>query len=102
MATRKPKLTEQEIIDWWLTKYHNTNLDEVAKLHPEWMDEPQAHTREFYQKYAVTQEQHDEWNEWAFDRFVKHFKLTKTYAKRSWAFAYLNVAPQIIKEDGVK
>jgi len=91
----KPNLTEEEFIDWWLEKYHNTNIEQVQKDHPEWMKDPQAHSRDFYQTYACTQEQHDEWYEWAIERIMKHYRLSKKRAKRDFALSYINVAPTV-------
>ena len=73
----KKKLTEEEFINMWLMAYHAIDLEGVKKAHPEWMENPEKHTRDFYRTYAVTQAQHDEWYE------------------RDFCLAYLNVAPSI-------
>jgi len=103
----KAKLTEEEFINWWLEKYHNTNLDQVKKDHPEWnsdhleknSDEWRVHsgesTRAFYTAYMVTEEQHDEWYEWAIQRIMKYYRYSKKRAHRGFSIPSLNVSPQI-------
>ena len=89
----KEPLTEADLINWWLEKYHNTDLQKVAKLHPEWMDG--EHARDFYETYQVTQEQHDEWHKWAVKEFARYFKVSKKLAQKNFVWTYLNVSPQI-------
>jgi len=97
----KKKLTEEDVINGWLTKYHNTTLKEVEDSHPEWMENPEKHTRDFYQTYAVTQEQHDEWHKWMIDAIAKSHRLSRAYVKKhSWAI-YLNCAPSIIDDKNI-
>ena len=91
----KAKLTETEIIDWWLDKYHNTNLDKVKRDHPEWEKDPEKHSRDFYQTYAVTTEQHNEWYDWFIKRVMKHYKIGKKRAIKDTAIDYLNVSPTV-------
>ena len=88
------KLTENEVIDWWLEKYHNTNLMQVLIDHPEWND-GLDHSSDFYQTYAVTQQQHDEWYNWFISEVAKRYKISKKLAKRRTAFSYLNTSPNI-------
>lgn len=95
MPRKKKEMTERECIDWWLKKYHNTTLKDVEDTHPEWLKDPQKHTRDFYEAYAVTQEQHDEWHEWFLSEVMKRFKYSKKLARRRTAFDYLNVSPSI-------
>jgi len=112
----KPELTEEEFINWWLKKYHNTDLNGVRKAHPKWtksekrkpkpkyfpywlwylfIKDINKYTRDFYKTYAVTQEQHDEWYEWAINRIAKYYRYSKKRAKRMFCWDYLNVAPSI-------
>ena len=49
----------------------------------------------WYKKYAVTQEQHDEWYEWAIGEICKKTRMKRKYAERSFAFDYLNLAPAV-------
>ena len=94
---KKKKLTEDDLVNWWLGKYHNTNLADVFKLHPDWTrDNPEYDSRIFYSAYPVTQEQHDEWRKWALEAFKKHFRLGKKAAERGFCFTYLNTAPMVV------
>ena len=89
------KATTEDLINMWLKDYHNTNLDEVKKLHPEWEKEPEKHTHDFYSAYPVTQEQHDEWYEAVIDRLSKEHRRSKKYIRKAFAFDYLNCAPKV-------
>lgn len=94
------KLMLDDLVNWWLEKYHNTNIDGVLKDNPDWdIHSKEWSSRTFYAKYPVTQEQHDEWEKWAVDAFAKHFRLSKKQAKRSWPFTYLDTAPMVIKNE---
>ena len=53
----------------------------------------------FYLKYAVTQEQYDEWEKWAKEYTKKVTKISKNLLERSWWSICLNTSPQIIKEN---
>jgi len=99
MAKRKPELTETDLIDWWLGKYHNTSIKQILEENPEWEANPSDHTKEFYDKYRVTQDQHDEWRKWAIDEIAKRKRLSKKYVERKFWLTYLNTAPSVIKED---
>jgi hypothetical protein len=95
----KSKLTEADLLNWWLKKYHNTSLEEVFKLHPDWTnDNPEYSSHIFYEAYQVTQEQHDEWQAWALEAFRKNFKLSKKLAERSFAYTYLNTSPMVLEQ----
>lgn len=116
------KIDPAVLIDWWLKKYHNTTMDEILDKNPEWkrisdeyrkvmyneiapdspegqriLDERNVAQRAFYKKYAVTQEQHDEWEDWAKKYARKITKLPKKLFDRSWSFTYLNVSPMTKK-----
>lgn len=93
------KVNPKDLINWWLEKYHNTNLDKVVKENPEWKENPREHTKDFYKKYAVTQEQCDEWEKWAKEYTKKVTKVSKRLLERGWGLVYLDTSPQIIKED---
>jgi len=92
---KRNKLTEDDCLNWWLRKYHDTDLATIIKEHPEWEAEPEKHTVDFYSTYMVTQEEHDEWHEWFIKAFMKEFGVGKKRAKRHSGFTYLNVAPSI-------
>lgn len=76
----------------WL-KYHNTNVDEVLLKHPE-----EAKTPKWYELYAVTQEQHDEWEKWAKEYVRKTCKVSKKLVEHDWCWIHLDAAPDIKKE----
>jgi len=89
---RKKELTEEMIVNWWLSKYHNTTLDEVFNKHPDWTNV------EFYPAFEVTQEQHDEWYEWMIKELMKYFHCGKKYAQKNSWIIYLNTSPSIKDE----
>lgn len=89
----------EELLDLWLEKYHNTNMQKVKDEHPEWMEHPEEHTRDFYEKYRVTQEQHDEWVKETKQLLNKKYKISKRIVDKSWWSVYLNCSPSVIKEN---
>lgn len=116
------KLVDQEdLINWWLTKYHNTNLKKVEEDHFEWKvaekqyNDMKNHrgeytkeqqkticenvgrvSRDFYSSYMVTQEQHDEWEKWAKEYTKKVTGIKGKLFDRSWWSVYLNTSPSVI------
>ena len=92
---KKKDLTEEFLIDMWLKKYHNTTIKELLIKHPSWGEDPQAHTREFYEIYQVTQEQCDEWEKEAKKIVRKTLGLSKKYVDRSFSSTALNTAPRV-------
>lgn len=88
----KPRLTDTEFYNWWLRKYHNTSIQEICEKEPEL-----AKSGEWYKKYAVTQEQHDAWYEWAVQRIAKYYAWSKPRAKKEFTFTYINVSPTVIE-----
>jgi hypothetical protein len=89
---KKNELTDKFIMNWWLQKYHNIDIDWLLENEPELIKTP-----DWYIKYAVTQEQHDEWYDWAIDIIAKTLRLSKKYAKRNFVFDYLNLSPSVKK-----
>ena len=87
------ELTKDDCMNWWLERYHDTNLKQIKDKHPELLEDSQG----FYDTYKVTQEQHDEWYDWFIDAFSKHCKMSKELAERYSGFTYLDVSPTIIK-----
>jgi hypothetical protein len=88
----KPKITQSELVNWWLEKYHGVTVEQVREEHPDWT------YRDFFPAYQVTQEQHDEWYEWAITTIMKRYRYSKRRAKREFTFPYLNVAPSVKEE----
>lgn len=95
----KKKVSSKILINWWLEKYHNTDLDKILEENPKWKENPENYTRDFYNKYKVTQEQHDEWEVWAKEYTKKITKISIKNLNRSWWSIYLNTSPSVIKED---
>lgn len=83
------------LVNLWLEKYHNTNIDKVLDENPLWRDDPNKYSRVFYEKYKVTQEQHDEWEKEAKELTIKQTKYSKKYLNRVWWSIYLNCSPTI-------
>ena len=89
----------EELLDLWLVKCHNITMEKVKEDNPEWMKNPSAHTRDFYEKYKVTQEQLDEWEKEAKLLLRKKYKMSKWMVDKGWWSVYLNCSPSVIKED---
>ena len=94
----KRQVDSKDLINWWLEKYHNTDLDKVMDENPDWKENPQEHTREFYAKYPVTSEQEKEWEKWAKEYIRKVTKLSKKAIDHSWWSVYLNCSPSVIEK----
>jgi hypothetical protein len=84
------KLTAEYIMEGWLKKYHGLTVQELMEKEPELVKTP-----DWYKKYAVTNEQHDEWYEWAISEMSKNLKVSKKTVKRMFAIEYLNLSPSI-------
>lgn len=77
------------ILNWWLEKYHNTNVEEVVKNHPkEVLESP-----EWFKLYPVTKEQYDEWKVWAKSYIKKELKLPNTLVDRRFWSIDLDCSP---------
>ena len=84
----------EEIIDWWLLKYHNTNCKEVVEKHPE-----EVKSADWFKLYPCTQEQSDEWEAWAKSFIKKKLRLSKPMLERQWPLVFLDTSPYVTKED---
>src|SRR6056297_2745856 len=95
----KQKVTEEDLLNWWLGKYHDTSVKKVMEDHPEWdVGSKEWDSRIFYDTYPCTQEQHDQWYDWAIETIMKDFRIrSKKRAQKDFAFVYLNTSPKIIK-----
>ena len=89
------QVQQDELVNWWLEKYHNTDLTKILEDNPEWKENPLDHTRDFYNKYAVTQNQHDEWVVWAKGYVKKVTKCSNNFLEAQWPWIYLNTSPTI-------
>ncbi len=86
----KKPLNEEDFYNYWLVKYHGITVRELMEKEPELIK-----TSDWYKKYAVTQEQHDEWYEWAINLIAKHERCSKETARIRFVWDYLNLSPAI-------
>ena len=87
MKTKKP-LLQEDLINLWMSKYHQTTIQEEIKKFPELFKDGN-----WFTSYAVTKEQHDSWNTEAKAIFKKHFKFSDAITDRYWGLTYLNTSP---------
>ena len=93
MGRKRNELTDEFIRDYWLKKGHGIDTRWLINNEPDLIK-----TSEWYKKYAVSQDIHDEWYEWAINEICRYKRCSKKFAERDFAFEYLNLAPSIIKE----
>lgn len=91
---KRKDVTSEYIMDYWLKKGHGIDVAWLIENEPELIKTP-----DWYKKYEVSQELHDEWYEWAIDTIAKSRRASKKYVKKLFAFDYLNLAPSVKKED---
>jgi hypothetical protein len=85
----------EDLLDWWLMKYHNTNVKELIDKYPkEVLSSP-----EWFKMFPVTEEQKDEWVKWAKDHIRKTTKISKTMVDRQWHYIFLDCAPYVIEDE---
>jgi hypothetical protein len=87
---KRKELNAEDFYNYWLVKFHNITVKELMEKEPELVKSP-----DWYKKYAVTQEQHDEWYTWAIDTIAKYYRCGKKVAKRRFVWDYLNLSPSI-------
>lgn len=90
---RKKEIHLEDLINLWMVPIHGITIEEAYEK------EPWENSREFYEKYKITQEEHDKWYDEVIELLSKHFRWSKKRIKKEFTFAYLNCAPTIIKED---
>jgi hypothetical protein len=88
----KAKLTQEYIMNYWLEKGHGITVQWLIENESKLIKSP-----DWYKKYAVSQELHDEWYEWAISELAKNLRASKKSVKRWFAFDYLNCSPSIKK-----
>jgi len=92
---KRNEISDRDLVDSWLITFFNTTLSEVEKDYTK--DESgkfsPEDTRNFYKKYSISQEQHDEWEKAVKKILRKKLRLSKKFFDRSWPLTYLNVAP---------
>ena len=84
------QVNREDLLNGWL-KYHNTTVEEVIKKHPKEVLE----SAEWFKLYPVTQEQEDEWVNWAKKHIKKVTKLSNAIIERSWGLVYLDCSPYV-------
>ena len=65
-------------------KYNNMTMDDVLKEYPK-----EKNDNGWLGKYAITEQQHDEWRTFYIDYLRKHLKCSKRFAEQS--FSYFNL-----------
>ncbi len=83
------KLTEDDIVEWWLFKYHGIHLKDAYE--PKWGNDPKP----FYDKYPVTREQYDEWYAWLVKSLMKESGTGKKRTEGGLWPILLTLAPII-------
>jgi len=83
-------VNRDDLINGWL-KYHGLTVEELIKTEPpELLKSP-----DWFKKYAVTQEQYDEWERWA-KAYIKNItKLPKKYIDHNFGIIALDCGPSI-------
>lgn len=89
----KPKLTREDVLNWWLQKYHNVTVDDVKLAHPEAKTDP-----EWFKFYPVTKDQHDEWHEWFISTLAKERRMSKKLVRKLSSLDYLDCAPYYLTQ----
>jgi hypothetical protein len=89
------QVNRDDLLNWWLMKYHNTNVEEVVEKYPKEV----LNSSEWFKLFPVTQEQHDEWVAWAKDHIKKVTKISKAMVERQWGYIYLDCSPYVKREE---
>ena len=85
------KPTADDLIEWWLYRYHGLTIAELKKIHTL----KELSSPDWYKKYAVTEKQHDKWEAWAEKKLIRTGVIKKG---QSWGMLYLDTAPAIKKK----
>lgn len=88
---KRIQYTETDIINWWMVPCHGLTFEEA------YAKEPWTESRVFYQRYAVTDAQHDAWYEKTITTLMKHYKWSRRRTVNEFVFVYLNTAPTVKK-----
>jgi len=88
---RKINYSEADLINWWMVPYHGITIEAAFEKEP-WTD-----SRDFYSRYQVTQEQHDEWYEKVVTTFMKRYRWSRRHTIGQLCFIYLNTSPMVIR-----
>ncbi len=85
------KLTREELIELWLIPYHGLTVKELIEKEPAQF----LKTDEWFKKYAVTKQQHDDWYDAAIKLITKRLRTSQKAAKRWFTLDYLDIAPSV-------
>jgi hypothetical protein len=85
------EITREEIIELWLIPNFGLTVKELIEKEPEEL----LSSPDWFKKYAVSQQAHDEWHEKAINLIAKRLRMSKRLARRRFAFDYLNSAPSV-------
>jgi len=88
------QVNRDDILNYWLKKYHNTTVEEVVQKYPrEQLEHP-----DWFKLFPVTQEQYDEWEKWSKDHIRKVTKMSKKLLERQWPYIMLDCSPYVKKD----
>jgi len=93
MKKKDIEMSEIFFINKWMKDYFNTTIEEEMARDPE----PFKHSS-WFNRYQVTQAQHDEWYEWAIGIFMKYYNVKRQYAEKAFGLPYLNTSPAVKKD----
>jgi len=86
---KKKKVTANDLLNLWLTKYHNTTIEEVVLLHPE-----ASKTPDWFKLYPCTTAQSDEWVAES-KTLLKKDGYSTYVINHDWPWIFLDIAPYI-------
>lgn len=88
------KVKREDLLNYWLGKFHNTNAVEVVANHPDKVDSP-----DWFKLYPVTQEQYEDFEEWAIQHIMEVTKMSRTFTIKTMQYAMLDCAPYVKREE---
>lgn len=83
------------LLDWWLTKYHNTSVKEIISKY----DKETLMSADWFKMFPVTKEQEQEWIRWAKSYIKKETKMSKYMVERQWPYIYLDCSPYVSEKN---
>lgn len=84
---KKKKVTANDLLNLWLTKYHNTTIEEVVLLHPE-----VSKTPDWFKLYPCTNAQSNEWVDEC-KALLKKDGYSTYVINHDWPYVFLDIAP---------
>lgn len=88
---RSPQNSADLYREWWLKKFHNTTIEEVARLHPEECKSP-----DWFKLYPCTKEQEAEWRAWAIREAAKDNGISIKQATMGFWSIDLDCGPYVL------